>query len=134
MLNTGRILLIVGALLAFGSSCSDDIPLAVFDPAIADVAFIPAAAREGEIVTVTARYSSPNNTRANAFWSTLFAVDPTSVDFTAAVPVREDCTDCVISGQFILRQSRGTQDVDVFVVDDMGRSSNGVTVTFTALP
>jgi len=134
MTGSGRWLLVLGALLVLVPACSSDSPLAGRDPVIADLAFTPGSAREGSVVTVTLRYSSPVQTPANGLWSTLFAIDPTDPDLTAAVPVREDCTDCVISGQFILRQSRGTQDVEVFVVDERGRQSNAISAPFTALP
>jgi hypothetical protein len=134
MYRAGRVILFLGALLAFVPACSSDSPLASFDPVIADLTFSPGGGREGTVVTVTARYSSPAGTPANAFWSTLFSISPTDPDFTASVPVREDCTDCVISAQFVLRQSGGTEDVDVFVLDDEGRRSNSISAPFTSLP
>jgi hypothetical protein len=126
--------LLLGTLLAFVPACSTDSPLAAKDPVIADLAFTPGSAREGTVVTVTLRYSSPVQVRANGIWSTLFAVGPTDPDLTASIPVREDCSDCVISGQFVLRQSRGSQDVEVFVLDVEGRRSNTISAPFTAFP
>ena len=134
MYGRGTLLLLLGILLAFVPACSSESPLALNDPVIADLTFTPGSAREGTIVTVTLRYSSPVQTRANGIWSTLFAVAPTDPDLTAAIPVREDCSDCVISGQFVLRQSRGSQDVDVFVLDAEGRRSNSISAPFASFP
>jgi hypothetical protein len=134
MIGAGRLLLFLGALIVFVPACSSDSPLAVRDPVIADLTFTPSAAREGTVITVTVRYSSPAGSPANALWSTLFAIAPIDPDLPAGIPVNEDCSDCVISAQFVLRQSRGTVDADVFAIDAGGRRSNSISAPFASLP
>jgi len=134
MSGAGRMIMLLGILLVFVPACSSESPLALKDPIIADLTFTPGSAREGTVVTVTLRYSSPVQAPANGMWSTLFAIAPTDPGLPAAALINEDCTDCVISAQFVLRQSRGSQDADVFVLDVEGRKSNSISAPFTSFP